>query len=184
MHRGGRRRWGRLLTIAVALMVTGLMIVIVGGCGNGDTEDVATTTTAASSESSGGSGNTSEAAGKAMAEKIFATYDEMNAKVVELANQKLEPAVLKPQLTELYDSYMPKMEALKAEYLALEQSDKFAFQRCNGQITDGRGQRITDMENAMLDAIKYYNFELGDQEIVDLLTKKHVELLRVATNNY
>jgi hypothetical protein len=184
MYRGGHRRQGRPLTIAVALIVSSLAMVMVGGCGSNDAEDIATSTTAASSEPSGGSGSASEVAGKAMADKIFATYDEMNAKVVELANQKLEPAVLKPQLTELYDSYMPKMEQLKAEYLALEQSDTFAFQTCNRQITDGRGPRITEMENAMLEAIKYYYFELGDQETVDLLTKRHIELLRVATNNY
>ena len=182
MFRGGCGRRGRLWALAIVIVMTGLLMMIAAACGGGEPETVIPETTAGSAETSGASEGSSDDAGVAMAKEIFAVYDEMNAKVVELANAKSEPAVLKPQLEELYASYMPKMEELKAKYLALQESDEFAFRSCNGYVSTNRGQRITDMQNDMVEAIKYYNFELGDQEIVSLLTEKPLALLKVAIN--
>ena len=182
MFRGGRGRRGRLWAPAIVLVMSGLLMVIAAACGGGEPETLIPETTTASPGASGGSGSPSDDAGVAMAQEIFAVYDEMNAKVVALANAKSEPAVLKPQLEELYASYMPKMEELKAKYLALKSSDESAFRSCNGYVSTNRGQRITEMENSMVEAIKYYNLELGDREIVSLLTEKPLALLRVAIN--
>lgn len=117
-----------------------------------------------------------------MAEEIFAAFDDLADEVAQLANGKPGPAVLKPQLEELYESYTPTMMELQAKYLALEASDEFAFRVCKGEISTNRPLHITEMESAMVEAIKYYNFELGDQEIVSLLTKRPIELLNIAVN--
>jgi hypothetical protein len=180
MYRRQRRAPSKMPAIAVLLLVMLMTTMVAGACGVDDSPAVTTLETDASSADSGASGDAVNDAGVAMAEKILSTYDNMTAKVAKLANQKIEPAALKLQLTKLYDSYMPKMQELNAEYLALQKSDEFAFRACNGHISTNRGPHISDAENAMVDAIKYYNLDLGDQEIVNLLTKKPSELLEAA----
>lgn len=174
----------RMMFKVFLMLLLAVAVVVIGGCGgDGSSADTSTTAGASSDQSSsdsGASANPSDEAGVAMAEQILAAFDEMNTKAAEMAGGKPEPAVLKPQLEELYDSYGPIMTELNGKYLALRDSDQFAFQACNRFISDNRPQRVFAMENNIVDAIKYYNFELGDQEIVGLLTKKPIELLDVA----
>jgi len=165
---------------AAVLMVAVLAMVAVGGCGGDDADDVGSATTTASSASSGGSGGASEVAGAALAEEILAAFDEVVAKAAELAKDKPEPATLKPQLEELYDSYRPKMAELNTKYLALRDADIAEFGKCNTYLGENRGKRVTAKDNTLADAVKHYNFDLGDQAMVDLLSKGPVELLDVA----
>ncbi len=179
MYKGSRSGRGTLWTIAVMLMMTGLVMVIVGGCGGDDSKAVSSTTASAPSTPSTTSAE-SDGEGVLIGKEIFATFDEMAAKAAELSKDKPEPAVLKPQLEELYASYLPKMTELNAKYLALQESDINQFRACNGYHSSNRPQHITAMQNACVEAVKYYNFQLGDQEIVSLLNDRPIELLDVA----
>lgn len=115
-----------------------------------------------------------------MAEEILATFDEIVGKTADLAKAKPEPAALKPQLEELYDEYTTKMTELNSKYLALRSSDIAQFGECNTYLGSNRGMRVTAKDNTLTEALKYYNLELGDQEIVGLLSQKPVELLDIA----
>ena len=175
MGRGmGRKRGGMLA--AVSLM---LIAVMVSGCGGSDSDAADTTTTAASSTASsaapegGGEGAT-------LGAEILDAFDELVGKVSETVKDKPEPAVVKPQLEELYTSYEPIMKELNTKYLALKDSDTSEFGACNGFLNDNRPQRVSAITDVMLEPIKYYNFDLGAQDIVDLITKRPVELLDVA----
>ncbi len=138
------------------------------------------TTEAASSESSEAASGATGGTAVALAEEILATFDEIAAKAADLAKDSPEPAVLKPQLEELYDSYMPTMTGLNGQYLALRDADVAEFGQCNSYLGENRGKHVTAKDNTLSDAVKHYNFDLGDQETVDLLSKRPVELLEVA----
>ena len=175
MGRGmGRKRGGMLA--AVSLM---LIAVMVSGCGGSDSDAADTTTTAASSTASsaapegGGEGAT-------LGAEILDAFDELVGKVSETVKDKPEPAVVKPQLEQLYTSYEPIMKELNTKYLALKDSDTSEFGKCNGFLSDNRPQRVAAITDIMVEPIKYYNFDLGAQDIVDLITKKPVELLDMA----
>jgi hypothetical protein len=181
MYEGERSRRGRLRTLVVVLAITGLATVMMGGCSGDDPKTVISeTTTASPSPSDAGLSATGE--GLLVAQEILGTFDELAGKVVELSKDKPEPAVLGPQLEGLYESYMPKMTELNAKYLALRDSGMSQFRECNRHVSDNRPQLVSAMDNALAEAVKYYNFELGDQEMVSLLTKRPIELLDVAVN--
>jgi len=166
----GRKRGGMLA--AVSLM---LIAVMVSGCGGSDSDAADTTTTAASSAAPGGGGE-----GATLGAEILDAFDELVGKVSETVKDKPEPAVVKPQLEELYTSYEPIMKELNTKYLALKDSDTSEFGKCNGFLSDNRPQRVAAITDIMVEPIKYYNFDLGAQDIVDLITKKPVELLDMA----
>lgn len=178
--RGAFGRRSRLVTAVVVFMVAGLTIMMFGGCGGDDADKGGSASTTASSATSGGSGGDSGGDGVALAEEILAAFDEVVAKAADLAKDKPEPATLKPQLEGLYDSYRPKMTDLNTRYRALREADIAEFGKCNTYLGDNRGKHVTAKDNTLTDAVKYYNFELGDQEMVDLLSKGPVELLDVA----
>ena len=175
MHKGR----SRLMMVGIALVLSGLAMLMVGGCGGDDTEAVTTTTAAASVSTSSGAGS-AEGQGVAVAKEILATFDEIVAKAADLAKAKPEPASLKPQLEELYNSYTAKMTELNGKYLGLRDSDMAQFGECNTYLGSNRGMRVAAKDNTLTEALKYYNFELGDQEIVALLSQKPVELLDAA----
>lgn len=173
---GGR---GGLLMTTVLLVILGLGLLAVGGCGGEDSADAGPTTTAASMPS-----ETSESAtggeGARLAEEMLATFDEIVGKAAELAEGNPEPAVLGPQLEDLYDSYMPKMTDFNSRYLALREADIAEFGACNSYLGEHRGKHVADKDYALTEAYQYYNFQLGDQEIMTLLEKGAVQLLDVA----
>jgi hypothetical protein len=162
------------------VVLAGLGTLAVGGCGGDDSAAVTSTTAVAASPASSTASQSEEGQGAAVAKTILSTFDELVAKVAGLAEGKPEPAVLKPQLEDLYDSYMPKMTELNGEYLALRDSDIALFGECNTYLGNYRGQHIVAKDNALTEALQYYNLQLGDQEIVSLLAQKPVELLDVA----
>ena len=180
MERGtGRKRRG-MLTAAMLLLVAGLIMVMLSGCGGSDSDDADTTTTAASSTASSAAQPAGDGEGTLLGTEILDTFDELVGKVSEIVKSKPEPAVVKPQLEELYALYEPTMKELNTRYLALQGAKLSEFQACNRFLSDNRPQRVSAITNVMVEPIKYYNFELGAQDIVDLISKKPVELLDIA----
>ncbi len=182
MSNGGRRRRGGLLTTAVVLVVTGLVMLIASGCGGTESAAVSSTTTAGSSTPSETAQPSTDSEGVLVAKAILDAFDELVGKVAELAKDKPDAAVLKPQLEELYESYMPTMNELNGKYLALRDSDMSQFGECNGYLGEYRGKHVADKDSALSEVVSYYNFEVGDQEMVSLLSARPVELLDVAVS--
>ena len=119
----------------------------------------------------------SPADGKGIVDEILAAFDQCVAEAVTLARDKPEAAVLLPQLEKLYADYGAKMAVLNARFLALKDKDIFAFRRANGYMSDNRPQHVFAKDNALGQAIAYYNLEKGDQVVVDMLSSKIVRLL-------
>jgi hypothetical protein len=118
--------------------------------------------------------------GRDLAEKILATYDEAVAEAAQLAKDKPESAVLKPKLEQLIASYSPKMAELNTQYLALHTKDIKGFGQANIHLGEFRGKHIANAYNTLTPVLKYYNFEKGDKEIVQLLSSKLVALIDIA----
>lgn len=116
-------------------------------------------------------------AGEAIVGEILATFDRCVAEAAALAKDRPEAAVLLPQLEKLYAGYGEKMAALNARFLALRDQDVFAFRRANGYMTDNRPRHVSAKDNALSQAVAYYNFEKGEREVVDMLSRKIVGLL-------
>ena len=174
------RRVGRgYVLVAVIASVLVLATFYASGCGGSDSDD-GPATTAASSTSSSAAAPAGNGEGVLMGTEILDTFDELVGKVSEIVKSKPEPAVVKPQLEELYASYEPTMKELNTRYLALQDAKLSEFQACNRFLSDNRPQRVSAITNVMVEPIKYYNFELGAQDIVDLITKKPVDLLDIA----
>ncbi len=169
-----------LLLLVVAMLMTGLAMLAIAGCGGDDGKGAGNVTTTASSSSSGGSGEAAGGDGVALAEEILAAFDEVVAKAADLAKGQPEPAELKSKLEELYESFRPRMTELNAKYSALKEADSKEFGNCNSYLGDNRGKHVTAKDDTLTEAIKYYNLELGDQEIVGLLSSGPVELLDLA----
>lgn len=174
----GRR--GRLIWMTL-LVVISLVVMGAGGCGGSDpaTESTALGATSTLTDSSEPTGDSE---GVLVAKEILATFDELVAEVAELASDLPDAAVLKPQLEELYTSYEPTMNELNTKYLALRDSDIAQFGECNGYLGEYRGKHVFDKDVVLTEALTYYNLELGDQEMVHLLSKRPVELLDIAVN--
>lgn len=119
----------------------------------------------------------SPAAGKAIVDEILAAFDQCVSEAVALARDKPEAAALLPQLEKLYADYGAKMAILNARFLALKDTDIFAFRQANGYMSDNRPQHVTAKDTALGQAIAYYNFEKGDQIVVDMLSNQIVKLL-------
>jgi hypothetical protein len=172
----GRSMW---LLVAVALVAVMLGAVALSGCGGGG-DSPATTASPAGSTATTGTASAAGGQGEAVAKEMLATFDELVGKVAALANAKPEPATVKPQLEELYASYEPKMAELNTKYLALRDSDVSQFGACNTYLGNFRGQHVTQKDNTLTPALQYYNLELGDQEMVKLISQKPVDLLEIA----
>lgn len=163
----------------VLLVMLGLGMLAAGGCGGEDSADDGPTTTATSAPTET-SGPAAEGEGVQLAKEMLATFDEIVGKAAGLAEGNPEPAVLGPQLEELYDSYMPTMTEFNSRYLALREADIAEFGECNSYLGEYRGKHVADKDYALTEAYQHYNFQLGDQEIMALLEKGAVELLDVA----
>jgi hypothetical protein len=116
-------------------------------------------------------------AGVKIVDGILAAFDQCVAEAAVLAKDKPEAAVLMSQLEKLYADYGVKMAALNAKFLALKDQDIFAFRRANGYMTDNRPQHVFAKDSTLSQAIAYYNFEKGEQAVVDMLSSKIVKLL-------
>ncbi|MFN2168653.1 MAG: hypothetical protein ACK2U9_20660 [Anaerolineae bacterium] len=166
--------------LIVALAITGPATMMVGGCGGDDSSAVITESTAVSGAPSDTGAAAGGVDGQALAEEILGTFDELVGKVAELAAPKPEPATLAPQLEEVYASYEATMADLNSRYLVLRDADQTAFQDCNRFLSDNRPQHVTAKDDALSESVAYYNLELGDPEMVSLLSQRPVELLDVA----
>lgn len=118
--------------------------------------------------------------GELLAQKILDVFDECVAGVAELASAKPEPEELTPQLEELYQEYQVKMAELNREYLALREQDISQFGAANSYLGEHRGRHVFQKDNLLGEAVAYYNFQKGDQELVKLLTNGPVQLLEQA----
>ncbi|MBN1365682.1 MAG: hypothetical protein JW976_12805 [Syntrophaceae bacterium] len=116
-------------------------------------------------------------AGVKIIDEVLAAFDQCVAQAAALAKDKPEAAVLLPQLEKLYADTGVKMAALNARFLALRDQDIFAFRAANGYMTDNRPQHVFAKDSALSQAIAYYNFEKGEQAVVDMLSVKIVRLL-------
>jgi hypothetical protein len=177
MSTGGCGRRGRLAAAAVLLVVAVMVMMTVGGCGGDDSAAVSSTVAASPGTSGQPSGG---GEGVLVAQEILAAFDELVGEVAALSTDKPDPDVLKPQLEELYTSYEPRMSELNVKYLALRDSDIAQFGECNTYLGANRGKHVADKDNVLSEALRYYNFELGDQETVSLISSRPVELLEIA----
>lgn len=116
-------------------------------------------------------------AGKAVIDEILAAFDQCVAEAAALAKDKPEADALMPQLEKLYAGCGEKMAALNARFLALRDQDIFAFRRANGYMTDNRPKHVSAKDNALSQAIAYYNFEKGERAVVEMLSGRIVKLL-------
>jgi len=116
-------------------------------------------------------------AGVKIIDEILATFDQCVAQAAVLAKDKPEAAALMPQLEKLYADTGVKMAALNAKFLALRDQDIFSFRRANGYMTENRPKHVFAKDNTLSQAIAYYNFEKGEQAVVDMLSVKIVSLL-------
>jgi DNA repair exonuclease SbcCD ATPase subunit len=122
-------------------------------------------------------GSVAPDAGNVIVDEILAAFDQCVAEAAALAKDKPEAAVLLPQLEKLYAGYGVKMTALNTRFLALRDRDIFAFRRANGYMSDNRPKHVFAKDNTLSQAIAYYNFEKGEQAVVDMLSSKIVRLL-------
>jgi hypothetical protein len=164
--------------VTVVVIVGSLAMLMAAGCGGDSTETPSSATVATTATSSGA--GVAGGQGTAVAKEILATFDEIVAKAADLAKAKPEPAVLKTQLEELYTTYTAKMTELNGKYLGLRDSDIAQFGECNTYLGENRGKHVTAKDNTLTPAMQYYNLQLGDKEIVSLLSQKPVELLDIA----
>jgi hypothetical protein len=118
--------------------------------------------------------------GEALAMEILATFDEVVAEAAKLAEGKPEGAALRPQLEELYATYEPKMADLNVRYLKLSDVEPREFGNANSYLGSNRGKHVTEKDNTLTSAVKYYNLEVGDKETVEMLTSGPVKLLEIA----
>ena len=116
-------------------------------------------------------------AGKVIVDEILAAFDQCVAEAAVLAKDKPEAAVLIPQLEKLYTDYGLKMSALNARFLALRDQDIFIFRQANGYMSDNRPKHVFSKDNVLSQVVAYYNFEKGEQAVVDMLSNKIVRLL-------
>ncbi len=115
--------------------------------------------------------------GTAIVDEMLATFDQCVAEAAALAAARPEASVLLPQLEKLYAGYGEKMASLNVRFLALRDQDIFAFRQANGYMSQNRPQHVFAKDNALSQSIAYYNFEKGEQEVVDMLSRKIVKLL-------
>ena len=115
--------------------------------------------------------------GRAIVDEMLAAFDQCVAEAATLAATRPEASVLLPQLEKLYAGYGEKMAALNARFLALRDRDIFAFRQANGYMSQNRPRHVFAKDNALSQAVAYYNYEKGEQEIVDMLSMRIVKLL-------
>jgi hypothetical protein len=154
------------------LSVFGLLTTCLVSCG--EPSKPATGTTPASTAG--------KSEGQDLAKKILATYDEAVAETAKLANEKPESAELKPKVEQIIATYSAKMAELNVEYRALKTKDVASFGQANTYMGDNRGKHVSNADNSLTVALKYYNLEKGDKEMVELLTTKLVALIDIAVS--
>ena len=123
-----------------------------------------------------------EGAGVLLAKEILGVFDEVVTKMAEMAKDKAEVAVIKPQIEELLNSYRPRMIELNGKYLALRDADIAQFGACNGYLGENRGQSIFKKDTVLSEIVAHYNLQVGDQNMVNLLSTGPIELLDLAVN--
>ena len=158
----------------VLISICGTLAASLICCGKSKTAPSGTDAAKASPPAAG------KSEGQDVAKKILSTYDEAVAEAAKLAGAKPEPAVLKPQLEQLIKTYSDKMSALNVGYKALKAKDIASFGAANTYMGENRGKHVTNADNTLTAAIKYYNLEKGDKEIVALLTTKLAAVIDVA----
>jgi len=121
-----------------------------------------------------------KAEGEAVAKEILDTFDKAVAEAAELANGKPEASLLKPQIEALIEKYQKPMADLNVRFLALKSKDIRSFGAADGYMGENRGRHVNGLYNALNPAIAHYNFEKGDQEMVDILTKNIIGLIDIA----
>ncbi len=173
-------RSGALITTMTVLLATLCLLLVLGACGGDKSGGSGSATTAAPTQSSGQASSDAEGEGVLLAKEILGTFDELVGKAAGLAENKPDSDTLKPQLEGLYEEYREKMAALNKKYLDLRESSSSEFGACNSYLGEFRGRHTFEKDNTLTEAIKYYNLELGDQEMVSLLSEGPVELLDVA----
>jgi hypothetical protein len=155
------------------LSVCGLLTACLVSCGEPSKSTTGTTSAPAAGKTDG----------QDLAKKILATYDEAIAEAAKVANEKPESAELKPKIEQIIATYSAKMGELNAEYLALKTKDIASFGQANTYMGDNRGKHVANADNTLTVALKYYNLEKGDKEMVELLTTKMVALIDIAVKH-
>ena len=119
-----------------------------------------------------------KASGEAVAKEILAAYDQAVADALELVKDKPAAAEVKIKLQELIDGYKEKMETLAEKKLAL--TDIEAWGAANGYMGENRGKHVFD-NNAKLDEfLAHYMYNDKDDEVVELLKNKIIQLIDLA----
>ena len=118
--------------------------------------------------------------GVVLAQEILAAFDQAVDASLALAKDKPEAAVLKPQLSDLLEQAKPRMLEFNARYRDLRDKNAAAFAAANRTLGDNRPQHVSNMYNVLNAVYAYYNFEKGEQEIVQLLSREIVKLIDIA----
>ncbi len=183
MNRNKSRRWSRLAGTAATLVISGLLAATAGGCQGDDPGAAGSPTTVELPAPSATEQSSADGKGVLVAKEILATFDELVAQVAGLAQDEPDDVVLRQELNQLYESYVVKMTQLNENYLALRDSGDMAqFGECNTYLGSNRGQHVANKDTVLSEALRYYNFEMGDQEMVSLLSNRPVELLDIAVD--
>ncbi|MCJ7611011.1 MAG: hypothetical protein MUP19_02010 [Candidatus Aminicenantes bacterium] len=119
-------------------------------------------------------------AGVELAQEILAACDQAVDASLALAKDKPEAAVLKPQLSDLLEQAKPRMLEFNARYRDLQDKNAAAFAAAHRTLGENRPQHVTNMYNVLHAVYVYYNFEKGEQEIVQLLSSEIVKLIDIA----
>ena len=158
-----------------------VLMLVLSACGGksapADDKAAATPAPAAATQAAPPAGDNE---GVLLAKEILGLFDEAVAEAVTLTKDKPEAAVLKPQLTALYDKYAAKMAEINPRFLALKTKDITLFGACNGYMGSNRGRHVFEKDNKLTDAYRYYNLEKGEKEIVDFLSLKLSTLIDIA----
>ncbi|MBU4268122.1 MAG: hypothetical protein KJ808_04660 [Acidobacteria bacterium] len=118
--------------------------------------------------------------GTSLAKDILSCFDQCVAEAAGLSFGKPEAAELTPKLQALYKRYEEKMIELNRKYLALKAENISEFGAANIYLGENRGKHVFNKDNTLSAAVAFYNFQKGDQAMVNLLSNEIVKLLDVA----
>jgi len=167
----------KLLLILLVLCIG----VFISACGGQKTEENADQSGAQSRQAQTGEPEAEvESKGTLVAKEILDTFDQLAAETLELVKDKPEAVDLKPRLEELYITYSEKMKELNVKYLALRDEDIALFGDCNRYLGENRGKHVVEKDRLLDEYIAYYDYTMGEQEIVDMLTKGMIDILNRA----
>ncbi len=119
-------------------------------------------------------------AGVTLAREILTSFDQLVKETFALVKDQPETQEVRIKIEKLYDKYYQKMILLNEKYLKLKKEDSDAFASANRYLNENRPRHVFQKDQLLSNAIAYYNFQQGDQQMVELLSRKIVAVLDAA----